>query len=68
MARLLAALAALATAAAWVPLRPAGLRALPKTKASNVGLASDLKQASDWRSACENQGVVSFYDFGAAER
>jgi len=64
MARLLAALAALATAAAWVPLRPAGLRALPKTKASNVGLASDLKQASDWRSACENQGVVSFYDFG----
>ena len=56
MARLLAALAALAaTAAAWAPLqRPAGLRALPKTKAMNA----------DWRSACEKEGVISYYDFG----
>jgi hypothetical protein len=52
MARLVIALAA--TAAAWAPkLRPAGLRALPKAKATNA----------DWRSACD-QGVVSFYDFG----
>lgn len=66
MARLVVALAA--TVAAYAPLRPAGLRALPSSlRASNVGIASDLKANlkanADWRSACE-KGVVSYYDFG----
>ena len=56
MARLVLALAA--TAAAWAPLRrPAGLRALPMTKATNA----------EWQAACD-KGVVSFYDFGVRFR
>ena len=59
MPRLLGALVALfATAAAWAPLRrPLALRAAPKhtvVQATNA----------DWRTRCDTEGVVSYYDFG----
>ena len=59
MTRVLGALAALfATAAAWAPLRrPLARRATPKhtvVQATNA----------DWRTRCDTEGVVSYYDFG----
>ena len=59
MTRFLGALATLAaTAAAWAPLRrPLALRTSPKhtvVQATNA----------DWRTRCDTEGVVSYYDFG----
>ena len=58
MALARAVLSLAATACAWAPLRrPTAaprLRALPTTQATNA----------DWRTRCDTEGVVSYYDFG----
>ena len=59
MPRVLGALAALAaTAAAWAPLRrPLARRATPKHTVVQA-------MNADWRTRCDTEGVVSYYDFG----
>ena len=57
LARLVLALAA--TAAAWAPLRrPLALRSTPKQTVLSAATNAD------WRTRCDTEGVVSYYDFG----
>ena len=57
LARLVLALAA--TATAWAPLRrPLALRATPKQTVLSAATNAD------WRTRCDTEGVVSYYDFG----
>ena len=60
MPRFSGALAALfATAAAWAPLRrPLALRTTPKQTVLSAATNAD------WRTRCDTEGVVSYYDFG----
>ena len=60
MPRFSGALAALfATAAAWAPLRrPLARRASPKQTVLSAATNAD------WRTRCDTEGVVSYYDFG----